>query len=230
MNFFSLWNDFVDLVFPRCCEACDQSLIGNELIICTSCRIALPRVATDSVVTDTLIDKFAHMPEVRGASSFLLFSKKGKVQKLLHALKYKGHEEIGTELGFMFGQELIVTSQMPVADLIVTVPLHQKRLAKRGYNQSDKLAEGFSKATQIPWSGTLLERTRNTTSQTGKTKKERRENVRNVFAVKESTVSKSIIIFDDVLTTGATLEACVEALRLAGCENCYILTIAAANH
>jgi ComF family protein len=230
MNFFSIWNDFVDLIFPRCCEACDHSLIGNEQIICTACRIAMPRVTTDSIFTNTLIEKFAHMPEVRGASSFLLFSKKGNVQKLLHALKYKGRKEIGAELGFMFGQELIGTAHMPDADLIVTVPLHPKRLAKRGYNQSDKLAEGFSNATQIPWSGTVLERTRNTTSQTGKTKKERRDNVRNVFAVSASTVSKNIIIFDDVLTTGATLDACIEALTAAGCENCYILTIATAHH
>jgi ComF family protein len=230
MNFLSIWHDFVDLIFPRCCEACDRGLVGNEQIICTSCRISLPRVTTDSILTETLMDKFAHIPEVKGAASFLLFSKKGKVQKLLHALKYKGRDEIGTELGFMFGQEIRNSLEFPDADLIISIPLHKKRIEKRGYNQSDKLAEGFSKATQIPWSGSVLERIRNTDSQTGKTKKERRENVRDVFVVKQTPINKRIIILDDVLTTGATAEACVDALTSVGCETCYIFTIAAAHH
>lgn len=230
MKFTRIWNDFVDLIFPRCCEACENALIGNEQIICTACRIALPRVKTDSILSDTLKDKFLHMPEIAGTASFLLFTKKGKVQKLLHALKYKGRPEVGKELGFMFGQELAEQKLLPDADLIVSVPLHKKRMAKRGYNQSDMLAEGFSLATEIPWSGGVLERTKNTTSQTGKTKSERRENVRNVFAVRQKLDKAKVILIDDVMTTGATLEACVDALRAGGCETFYIFTIAAAQH
>ena len=230
MALLSIWNDFVDLIFPRCCEACDKGLVGNEEIICTTCRISLPRIKTDSILSDTLKDKFAHMREVEGAASFLLFTKKGKVQKLLHALKYKGRSEVGTELGFMFGQEMVESRILPDAELIISVPLHKKRISKRGYNQSDLLAEGFSKATQIPWSGTTLARNKNTTSQTGKTKRERRENVKDVFVVSENIGLKRVIVIDDVLTTGATLEACVEALKAAGCETFFILTIAAAQH
>ncbi len=230
MKLANLWNDFVDLIFLRCCEACDQSLVGNELVICTACRVALPRVKTDSILSDTLKEKFAHMPEVAGIASFLLFTKKGKVQKLLHALKYKGRSEVGTEIGFMFGQELSEQNQLPDAQLIISVPLHKKRIANRGYNQSDILAEGFSKATNIPWSGMILKRTRNTSSQTGKTKMERRENVRDVFMVKNAVSQKRVILIDDVLTTGATLEACIHALKAGGCETFYIFTIAAAQH
>lgn len=230
MAFLTIWNDFVDLIFPRCCEACDKGLVGNEEIICTSCRISLPRIKTDSILNDTLKDKFAHMPEVEGVAAFLLFTKKGKVQKLLHALKYKGHSEVGTELGFMFGQEMAEREILPEAELILSVPLHKKRISKRGYNQSDLLAKGFSHATQIPWSGNTLIRSKNTTSQTGKTKRERRENVKDVFIVNEILSLKKVIIIDDVLTTGATIEACVEALKAAGCETFYILTIAAAQH
>jgi ComF family protein len=100
----------------------------------------------------------------------------------------------------------------------------------RGYNQSDKLAEGFSNATNIPWSGSALERTRFTTTQTGKSRNERWENVKGVFQVNENMEGKRVIIMDDVLTTGATLEACMEALTTAGCEQFYILTIASAQH
>jgi len=230
MALLNIWNDFVDLIFPRCCEACDKGLVGNEEIICSACRISLPRIKTDSILNDTLKDKFAHMPEVAGTAAFLLFTKKGKVQKLLHALKYKGRSEVGVELGFMFGQEMAEHKILQEAELILSVPLHKKRISKRGYNQSDLLAEGFSKATGIPWSGSTLERSINTTSQTGKTKKERRENVKDVFLVKERLNLKTIIVIDDVLTTGATLESCVEALKAAGCETFYILTIAAAQH
>lgn len=230
MTLGQIWNDFIDLIFPRCCEACDQGLVGNEEVICTACRVALPRIKTDSMLSDTLEDRFAHMPEIAGTAAFLLFTKRGKVQKLLHALKYKGRSEVGVELGFMFGQEMGDHQTLPDAELIISVPLHKKRIKKRGYNQSDLLAEGFSKATQIPWSGTILERSVNTTSQTGKTKKERRENVKDVFVVKEMLTQKSVIVIDDVLTTGATLEACVLALQKGGCEKFYILTIAAAQH
>ena len=230
MNFISIWSDFVDLIFPRCCEACMKSLIGNEEVICTSCRIGLPRIKTDSIFSDTLNDKFAHMPAVAGTTAFLLFTKKGKVQKLLHALKYKGRPEVGLQLGYMFGQEMSDGNYVPDAELVVSVPLHKKKKKSRGFNQSDLLAEGFSNATGIPWSGTALERTVNTVSQTGKTKKERRENVKNVFFVKERIAAKSVIVIDDVLTTGATLEACIEALQTAGCETFYVMTIAVAQH
>jgi ComF family protein len=230
MNIINIWNDFVDLIFPRCCEACDQSLVGNENIICTTCRISLPRVKTDSILNDALKDKFPHIPEIAGTAAFLLFTKRGKVQKLLHALKYKGRSEIGIEMGFMFGLEMLEQNLLPDADLLVSVPLHKKRIAKRGYNQSDLLAEGFSRATQIPWSGTVLQRTKNTTTQTGKTKKERRENVRDVFIVNGSLTQKKIIVIDDVLTTGATMEACIEVLKAAGCETFYVFTIAVAQH
>lgn len=230
MNVKIFWSDFVDLIFPRCCEACDQSLLGNEELICTACRISLPRIEKHSVHTDTIKFKFITIPEVLSVQSFLLFTKKGKVQKLLHALKYRGNQEVGILLGSMFGQEMMDEKLLPKAELIISVPLHKKKLSKRGYNQSDLLAEGLSKAIGIPWSGTALTRTRFTDTQTGKSKKERQENVSGVFEVKGELELKSVIIIDDVLTTGATLEACVEALQMAGCREFHILTIAVAQH
>lgn len=230
MNLRTIWNDFVDLAFPRCCEACDTNLIGNEEIICTGCRISLPRITTDGIYKDIMRFKFVNAPEVFSTNSFLLFTKKGKVQKLLHALKYKGTEEVGTLLGFMFGQEMAAAGHLPDADLIISVPLHKNKKKQRGYNQSDLLAAGFSKATGIPWTGTALERIRHTATQTGKSKTERRENVKGVFVVKEDISAKNVIIMDDVLTTGATLEECAETLKAAGCRKFYILTIALAQH
>lgn len=230
MNLKQLLCDFADLLFPRCCESCDQVLQGNEATICTLCRISLPRVGTDGLHSASLQFKFVNLPEVRTTHSFLIFTKRSKVQKLLHALKYKGNREVGILLGQMFGQELMAGGSLPEAEIILSIPLHTKKQKQRGYNQSDLLAEGFSKATGIPWSGTLLQRTRYTATQTGKTKTQRRENVQGVFSVKEGSVPTSVILIDDVLTTGATLEECARTLLAAGCKDFHILTIALAQH
>ncbi|OJV18603.1 MAG: amidophosphoribosyltransferase [Dyadobacter sp. 50-39] len=230
MNLKQLLRDFADLLFPRCCEACDRVLQGNEVAMCTLCRITLPRVGPDGLHSESLQFKFVNLPEVLSVHSFLLFTKRSKVQKLLHALKYKGNKELGILLGEMFGQELNASGRLPVAEIILSIPLHPKKRKQRGYNQSDLLAEGFSRATNIPWSGTMLERVRYTATQTGKTKMERRDNVHGVFAVKQGFCPESVILIDDVLTTGATLEECARTLLATGCRRFHILTIALAQH
>lgn len=230
MNLKQLLRDFADLLFPRCCESCDRVLQGNEAIICTLCRISLPRVGSDGLNSESLQFKFVSLPEVLSTHSFLLFTKRGKVQRLLHALKYKGNKDVGILLGQMFGQELEASGHLPEAEIILSIPLHPKKRKQRGYNQSDLLAEGLSRAINIPWSGTMLQRVRYTATQTGKTKIERRENVQGVFAVKEGFCPKSVILIDDVLTTGATLEECARTLLASGCKQFHILTIALAQH
>ena len=224
------WNDFVDLLFPRCCEACEGALVGNESIICTQCQVTLPRVESDSGAKAAVSAKFVGYREVKGIVSFLAFTKRGKVQNLLHALKYKNKPEVGVLLGKMMAQELVEKGGFPVADLIVSVPLHKKRRRERGYNQSDAFAEGLSEITGIPWSGNVLARVRYTKSQTGKTKVERQENVKDIFEAPESQQirGKRIILVDDVLTTGATLESCLKVLLQAGSDDIYVMTIAAA--
>ncbi len=224
------WDDFVDLLFPRCCEACEGALVGNEYLICTQCQVTLPRVESDSGAKAAVAAKFVGYREAKGVVSFLAFTKKGKVQNLLHALKYKNKPEVGVLLGKMMAQELAEKGSFPVADLIVSVPLHKKRRRERGYNQSDAFAEGLSEITGIPWSGSALARIRYTKSQTGKTKTERQENVKDIFEVldPQQIRGKRIILVDDVLTTGATLESCLNLLLRSGCDSVSIMTIAAA--
>lgn len=230
MNVKQFLRDFADLIFPRCCESCDQVLEGNEKTICTVCRISLPRAGYEMLNGESLQFKFVNLPEVISTYCFLLFTKRSKVQKLLHALKYKGGREVGILLGYMFGQELMASGHLPDAEIILSVPLHRKKKKLRGYNQSDLLAEGLSNATGIPWSGTMLERIRHTATQTGKSKFERRENVKGVFTVEQGFSPASIILIDDVLTTGATLEECARTLMTGGCRRFHILTIALAQH
>ncbi len=228
------WSNFIDLLFPRCCEACHRSLEGNEDVICTACLAELPRVSDQSFLRKALSDKFIHYPQVRSVTSFLVFSKKGRVQTLLHTLKYKGGEDIGKKLGLLSGAELAERQEAPAADLITTVPLHARRKKARGYNQCDSFAAGLSEALGIPWSGDLIRRVRHTASQTGKSRGERRENVRGSFQIHRASADfpRRIILIDDVMTTGATLEACVEALLGAGAPypEIHIITIAAARY
>ena len=230
MNLSVYWNDFVDLLFPRNCAACQNALLGNEQLICTDCLVSLPRMESDSAIKGSVSGKFIGYQEVKGVMAYLAFTKKGKVQNLLHALKYGGQKEVGTLLGRRMAGELMGEGAFPTADLIVSVPLHARKQKERGYNQSDAFAEGLSLASTIPWSGKVLTRMRYTVSQTGKTKSERRNNVKGIFELDGTTMlkGKTVILVDDILTTGATLEACLEALIQGGCTEVYIMTIAAA--
>ncbi|PWJ56593.1 ComF family protein [Dyadobacter jejuensis] len=230
MKWQVIWSDFVDLLFPRCCEACDTDLVGNEQLLCTSCRVSLPRVGPDSLYADQAANRFVHLPAVGSVQAFLLFAKRGKVQRLLHALKYRGARDLGLEVGRWFGHEMSAQENFPSVQLIVSVPLHDRKRRRRGYNQSDLLAEGISLATGIPWSGGLLKRTKYTETQTGKDKWARRENVRGVFEVAKRLDFEELMLVDDVLTTGATLEACVEVLVSAGAKVIHIRTLALAQH
>ena len=231
MHLISVWADFVDLIFPRCCEACNHSLIGNE----RNDMYQMPYIPAQGWVPIVFMQKsvrlkFVHLSEVISTESFLVFTKRGKIQRLLHALKYGKEPEVGILLGKMFGEEMKTNGTVPDAGLIISVPLHRNRMKKRGYNQSDLIAQGLSVSTGIPWSGKVLQRIKDTETQTGKDKRERRENVNGVFQVNGILEQKCVILVDDVLTTGATIEACIHTLQQAGCVEFHVRTIAIAEH
>lgn len=231
-GFFSYWSDFLDLLFPRLCVACTRLLVGQEQHLCTSCQATLPRASDDSLLSTQLPYKLAAYPEVCGVDAYLVYRKKGRVQRLLHALKYKKQPEAGMLLGRLYGQELLASGRWPEGvDLIVPVPLHPRKYRQRGYNQSDCLAQGLSESTGVPWQADFLRRTRYTASQTGKNKSERWENVKGIFELTDPNATlerRRVILVDDVLTTGATLQACVDVLVKARCKEIYIMTLAAA--
>ncbi|MGY2130749.1 ComF family protein [Hymenobacter sp. HD11105] len=226
--------DFVSLIFPQVCLACTESLARGEDHICTGCRAQLPY--TDyhklSPNDNPLARKFWGKLPVRHSLSYLRFLRRGRVQHLLHQLKYQGQQDVGRVLGRWYGAELSDFGLASEFDLIVPVPLHPRKLAKRGYNQSDSFAEGLSLSLNVPWNATALRRNEHTASQTRKNRTERWQNVAEVFevAAPESVLGKRILVVDDVLTTGATLEACAAALLAAGCSQVSIATIACAEH
>lgn len=226
--------DFVSLIFPRVCLACDEPLARGEDHICTGCRAQFPYTDYHKLPLseNPLARKFWGKLPVRYSLSYLRFLRRGRVQHLLHQLKYQGQRDIGRVLGRWYGAELADHGLATEFDLIVPVPLHPRKLAKRGYNQADTFAEGLALSLNVPWSATALRRTEHTASQTRKNRAERWENVAEVFEVAQAAdiLNKRILIVDDVLTTGATLEACAAALLAAGCREVSIATIACAEN
>lgn len=227
-----LIRDFTDLLFPTLCLGCDRSLVANEKLLCTHCRINLPETGQHREPYDqNLLNKFAGKVPIRFIASYVHFTKGGIVQKLIHRIKYKGQKEAAKEIAGWYGYQLKTESKLTDGvDLLIGVPLHKSRLQQRGYNQADYIAEGLSDALSIPMRTDVLVRKRFKASQTRKSRMERWENVKTVFAVADGAniKDKSIILIDDVLTTGATLEACAAELLKAGCQSVGIVTIAVA--
>ncbi|WP_187263443.1 ComF family protein [Pontibacter beigongshangensis] len=226
-------HDLLSLLFPRICYACKGVLSRGEDFICTDCNIKLPYTeyhVHGGAAENQLLQRFWGKVPLRFAFSYLHFRAKGRVQHLLHELKYRGAQELGEHLGFRYGSLLSDHHYALQLDLVLPVPLHQSKLRKRGYNQSDSVAEGMARALQLPWHQQVLERTLNTATQTKKGRLERWQNVEDIFVVRQPELvqGKRILLVDDVLTTGATLEACAVALLAAGCEEVSVATIAAA--
>ena len=223
--------DFLKLIFPRCCVACEQALIDQETLICTCCHARLPFTNYHLLDENPLLLRFYGKVNVAGVFSYLKFIKGGLTQKVLHKIKYDNYPELGQLLAGWFAHELIKAGKLSDIDLIVPVPLYRSKLRKRGYNQSEYVAKGFALARRISYTDKALVRVLKNTSQARKQDRlERWHNVQQVFDVGRPGIveDKHILVVDDVLTTGATLEACALPLYEAGCKSVSFATLAAA--
>lgn len=202
------------LFYPDLCEGCNKPLVAEEDVLCIACETLVPETGYDSVADNDTSMRFAGRIPFKHATSFAYFTDEGLLQHLLHGLKYKGRKDIGAYLGSRFARRLGTTDWVSTVDAIVPVPLHTTRMARRGYNQSEVIAEAMSGVLRIPTLSRPLARVRNTESQVNKTRIERTENMQAAFAVTDHAefAGKHILIIDDVLTTGATIEACANAL------------------
>jgi len=175
-----------------------------------------------------VMKNFYGRADVKMAASFLLFQKKGSVQKMLHALKYRSKPEVGLLLGKWYGLDLKKNNTFTDCDYIIPVPLHKKRQRKRGYNQSEYFAKGLGEELNIPVVTNVLFKKHFTETQTYKTREERWQNTLNSFEIKNKELlkDKKILLVDDVITTGATTEACVLQLQEASQAPVYVASIA----
>jgi ComF family protein len=215
----SYLSDFVSLLFPELCAACHESLLNNEHLICIDCLYNLPytnfHLKPDNIVAQQFWGKIS----LENVYSLFYFSKGGKVQNLMHQFKYKGQQMIGPLLGEIAGEQLIKNNSFNSVDLIVPVPLHKKRLRERGYNQSECFANGLAQKLNAPVVINNLVREIATETQTHKSRFARFENMQEVFRVtdQQQFINKHILLVDDTVTTGATLEACgIQLLSIEG--------------
>lgn len=223
MSYFS---DFIDLIYPNPCAACYAPLYSNEKAICTLCKYKLPQTGFSKDPQNPVFKTFYGRANIKAAMAYYLFQKGGKVQRLIHQLKYKGRKEIGIEIGKMIGIELSQTANFNEINTIVPVPLHRTRQNQRGYNQAEVLAQGISLGYQhnakekLTMVCNALSRTSRTNTQTKKGRFARWQNMQYAFAVNPKFNIKSpmqILLVDDVITTGSTLDACANALlQIAG--------------
>lgn len=222
-----LWDDFIHILFPRPCVACHTILLYQEQHICTKCRFSLPKRNDHLSERTDLLQKFAYEPKVKQVMAFLYFVKGGVAQRIIRALKYHNVPEIGVLVGDWYGRDLAVL-QLPVS-AIIPVPLHVSKLRSRGFNQSEEFARGLSNRLKIPVYTHLVKRIKATSTQTRKTKVQRWKNMDAVYEVTDpaALAGHSVLLVDDVLTTGATLGELVTELVKYDVHAIYIATIAA---
>ena len=213
MNILGILDDFVGLFYPNLCLGCGEALYKNEKYICTKCLYSLPKTNFHKSRKNMVSELFWGKVPIQFATSYSYFHKKGVLQNIILNLKYKGEKEVGMELGKHLGREL-KTSDFASIDTIIPVPLHKKRLKKRGYNQSEWIAKGISEIMGKPIDNKSVIRTINTETQTKKTKAQRWENVKDIFQVKNKNeiINKHVLLIDDIITTGSTLEACASVI------------------
>lgn len=211
--------DFTSLLFPHLCPACGETLMANEHIMCTDCRYSLPFTNFHLQADNVVARQFWGKLHIEAAYAMYYFQKGGKVQNLLHHLKYKNMPQIGKVLGEIAGGQLLKSENFKQIDHIIPVPLHKRRMRERGYNQSACFAEGLSEKLNADVVNHNLIRIRHTDTQTHKSRFARFENMQQVFAVKnpDELYNKHILLVDDTVTTGSTLEACgIELLKIPG--------------
>jgi ComF family protein len=225
---FNLLDDLISLFYPEACAACGTLLHRNEDTVCLSCRFLLPDTGYEHVADNPVARIFWGRIRFEQVVAIYFFSKKGKMQHLIHELKYKGNRDAGLFLGREMGKRLAGSALFGSIDYLVPVPLHPRRESKRGYNQSEVIARGIVKETGWKLDTTNLIRAGATETQTRKSRSARWDNVKDIFQLQnpERFSGKHVLLIDDVITTGSTLEAC--ALALSGAENIRVSVAAAA--
>jgi ComF family protein len=206
--------NLLHLVYPNLCVVCSENLMEEENSICFSCLSQLPYTHYHLQRDNPIEKRFWGKVPVERATSLFFYEKATSTQHLLQALKYKGEKEIGVVLGKQLGTFLNQSLDFASIDMIIPVPLHPKKLQKRGFNQSECICEGIAGALRKPINTSTLVRAIENPTQTKKGVYERWENTTGIFALSEPDMfkDKHLLLVDDVLTTGSTIEACVQAI------------------
>ncbi|MFD2563345.1 ComF family protein [Aquimarina rubra] len=208
-------SDLAYLFYPIYCAACDNPLYKNERILCTSCRHKLPLGNFHKVNAKKIEKVFYGRAKIENATSLLVFEKGGLVQNLIHNLKYRGREEIGKELGIWLGNEMFQSADYQNIEAVIPVPLHSRRLRERGFNQVEKFGKEIAEKLDAEYIDFVLKKNSYNQKQSKNSRLTRWINTSETFGLQNESLleNKHILIVDDIVTTGATLEACIEVLK-----------------
>jgi ComF family protein len=223
-----IWDDFLSLLFPRICCGCGTVLVRNEPVICTDCLLAIPRTNYHLSADNPVAQLFWGRTLIEKAAAFSYYTRGSRIRNIIHKLKYDGMKEAGTFMGRVYAAGLKESGFFDDIDLIIPVPLHPSKKRRRGFNQCDCICSGISMVSGIPVDTTSLIRASGSDTQTRKSRYERWLNVEGIFKLKgrEEIAGKHILLVDDVITTGSTIEAC--AVELLKAENVRVSVIALA--
>lgn len=215
MNFFyDLLDDVISLLFPRLCYGCGNHLMRNEYLICTGCFILIPKTNYHLKSVNPVSQLFWGRCQIEKAATYSFYTRDSRIRRLIHHLKYRGIKEVGTELGRIYAHNLKSSGFLNDIDLIIPVPLHQSKKRKRGFNQSDLISQGISEVSGIPVDNRILVRKTISKTQTRKSRYDRWTNVEDIFCLSghKSLMNMHILLVDDVITTGSTIESCANEL------------------
>lgn len=223
-----MFKQLIDIFYPKICYGCNGLLHDNEEYICTPCRHNLPVTNFHYNKAKTIENILYGRCQIEQATALMWFEKKGISQHLLHNLKYKGFEDIGLFLGDWLGEELKGIESYQNVDQVIPVPLHKNKYRKRGYNQVTKFGQQIAKSLNAEFIDDVLIKSTNTSSQVHKNRISRWLNNTEIFASvnTEKLENKHVLLVDDIITTGATLESCYTVLKKAKNVKISIATMA----
>jgi len=222
--------DFIALLFPSYCIHCNTKLLKQEKWLCTTCFSHLPQISHNLDTHTFMLQKLCGEAPIIHAFALYKFQIGNPVQDLVHYMKYKNEPLIGEMLGKICGIQLAKHVEENESMCVMPVPLHPKKLRKRGYNQCDYFAKGLASVLQVPCYNQYIQRIKNTGTQTKKNKQERLLNVQEAFVATDTEFIRDqhVLLVDDVITTGATVKACAAALFNAGVKKISIAAISIA--
>jgi len=225
-------NIITDFIYPPVCFLCNEKLSEPHLKVCPVCWSSFTLINAMNSTLLELKSKFNSEGKVEDVISCYLFEKEGKLQEVIHLLKYRGMKSLGVKLGEELGKVIIRNQKFSNADFIIPIPLHKLKKRERGYNQSEFICKGISSITNIPVNTDIVHRVKYTKSQTQLNLVERRENVADAFFISEKkrklVAGKKVIIVDDVITTGSTINSCANELIKANAGTTLAASVAIA--
>lgn len=221
-----------DLFYPRLCLACTRKLLRHEYVLCSYCQVQLPKTRFHLRKDNPVEILFWGRCDIVAGAAFYKYLKGGYVQELIHNFKYKGFQEIGIFIGEKYGEELMKNEVFAEVDYIIPVPLHPKKMRIRGFNQSEVFGRGLSKSMTADLEVDNLHRIVHSATQTRKSRWDRYKNVASIFGIKDAKKleGKHVLLVDDVITTGSTIEACVVKLKEVDGIRISVAAMATAAH